>query len=321
MLASAIPIKFNEIWAASASSTYVTYPIPVTTGTAGRASLDQGFPAVTFTPVGSGGDAPDGRDMNGILQQITAWSQWQQIGGPITYDSAIQTAISGYPKGAVVQSATTAGKFWLSTADSNATNPDTGGGGWAVYNNSYTAGSGLALSSGAFSIATGGIVSSMIAAGAVTNTTMAAMAANTVKANITGGSAAPTDVSQSAFVAWLGTPFTGKFTSSQVGLGSTSAVAAHGLGAQPFGWSASLICTDAGGDQNFAQNQQILLPATTNNGVSGGSQPFGTISVFADSSAVYASYDTSSIWVANASTGARGQIVPSKWRLIFRAWL
>jgi hypothetical protein len=36
----------------------------------------------------------------------------------------------GYPRGAIVQSATVLGRFWVSTADNNTTNPDTGGANW-----------------------------------------------------------------------------------------------------------------------------------------------------------------------------------------------
>jgi len=42
------------------------------------ASLTDGFPPLTFVPVAQGGCPPFGSDFNGILRQITQWSQWMQ---------------------------------------------------------------------------------------------------------------------------------------------------------------------------------------------------------------------------------------------------
>lgn len=96
----------------------------------GRASLHDGFPPDTFLPLITGGVPPFGADFNGILNEITAITQWQQAGGFFVYDSTFSTTIGGYPKGAVLQSANGAG-LWLSTVENNTTNPDTGGAGWA----------------------------------------------------------------------------------------------------------------------------------------------------------------------------------------------
>ena len=134
MNAADIPAKFGIYWAASASSSYVR-PIPNTVQQPTfpyAASAPTGFPALTFVPTGAGGEGPDGRDMNGILQQITAWIQWQNAGGAINYDATFQGQIGGYPIGALVGSLTTPGFIWRSTADSNTTNPDTGGAGWVA---------------------------------------------------------------------------------------------------------------------------------------------------------------------------------------------
>jgi hypothetical protein len=72
--------------------------------------------------------------MNGILKEMTAWDQWIQAGGTlaITYDSSFSTSVSGYPKGAVLAS-TTAGKYWLNTADGNTVNPDGAGTNWVDF--------------------------------------------------------------------------------------------------------------------------------------------------------------------------------------------
>ena len=131
MQSSNIPSKIPLPFANAAGPSYVN-TIPVTSQigiTNGRASLADGFPPLTFTPIASGGVPPFGSDMNGILKEITAIQQWQEAGGFFIYDSAFSTTIGGYPKGAILQSANTAG-LWVSTAENNTTDPDNGGAGW-----------------------------------------------------------------------------------------------------------------------------------------------------------------------------------------------
>ena len=107
-----------------------TIPVASQIGVAdGRASYTDGFPPLTRTPVVAGGVPPFGTDMNGILNAITAIQQWVSAGGTFKYDSAFSTAIGGYPKGAVLQKADSSGS-WISTAENNTANPDTGGAGW-----------------------------------------------------------------------------------------------------------------------------------------------------------------------------------------------
>lgn len=126
-----IPVKFNIPFAASAGGGY-TIQVPQASQigiTNGAASLTDGFPPLTFLPVGAGGVPPWGRDFNGILNQVTKWSQWGAAGGTPLYDAAFSTAIGGYPKGAILQS-TTAGLAWLNKIDDNTSNPDSGGSNW-----------------------------------------------------------------------------------------------------------------------------------------------------------------------------------------------
>lgn len=132
MQVSQIPVKLPIAFASSAGAGFVRQ-VPTVSQIgiqAGAASLTDGFPPVTFLPIGSGGTPPFGADTNGILRQITQWQQWVQAGGPIAYDASFSTSIGGYPKGATVASATTFGTFWVSTADNNTTNPDAGGANW-----------------------------------------------------------------------------------------------------------------------------------------------------------------------------------------------
>ena len=133
MIAAGIPYKFTLPWAKNAGGAYIQNPIPSTTATPGRASFDQGYPAVTFTPVSAGGIPPFGADTNGILFALSAWAQWQQAGGAVPWDSSFASGISGYPLGAIVANATVNGFFWLNGTDGNTTNPDAGGAGWTGF--------------------------------------------------------------------------------------------------------------------------------------------------------------------------------------------
>lgn len=132
MQASGIPAKNAIRFAEYATSSYVrAVPVPSQTGTTpGAASFADGFPPITFILESAGGIPPDGRDMNGILQQLTSWSRWTAAGGPIAYDATFSAAIGGYPNGAIVRSAAVVGREWLSVVDNNVTNPDAGGAGW-----------------------------------------------------------------------------------------------------------------------------------------------------------------------------------------------
>ena len=128
---SGIPAKFPIPFANNAGGSYIrTIPQASQIGiTAGAASLHDGFPPLCFTPISGGGVPPFGQDMNGILNEISAWSQWFQAGGPIQYDAAFATAIGGYPNGAMLINATFDG-VWVCTADNTTSNPDTGGANW-----------------------------------------------------------------------------------------------------------------------------------------------------------------------------------------------
>ena len=127
-----IPTKIPVPFGYAAGAGEITTPIPTASQIGivnGRASLHDGFPPDTFLPLTTGGVPPFGADFNGILNEITSITQWQQAGGFFPYDSTFSTAISGYPIGAVIQAANYQG-FWLNTTNGNTTNPDTGGAGW-----------------------------------------------------------------------------------------------------------------------------------------------------------------------------------------------
>ena len=122
MLASQIPTKIPLPFANSGTKNAI--PTASQIGVvAGAASLTDGFPPLTFTPLASGGVPPAGADFNGIFNLITAVQQWQSAGGIFKYDSAFSTSIGGYPKGAILLS-TSNDTQWLNLLDSNTTDPD-----------------------------------------------------------------------------------------------------------------------------------------------------------------------------------------------------
>jgi hypothetical protein len=172
---SNIPTKYAHVFGSSA-----TYIRTVSDGSnigvsgkAGWASFVDGFPPLTQQPVGSGGIPPWIQDFNGLLNVMTAWQQWQQAGGPITYDSAFQSSVGGYPKGCVVQSATIFGQSWISTTDNNTTNPDSGGAGWVS----------TTLSVPAYALDTSGTVNNIVASLSPA-TTGGLIAGNTIRIKI-----------------------------------------------------------------------------------------------------------------------------------------
>ncbi|WP_230958581.1 hypothetical protein [Burkholderia territorii] len=99
--------------------------------TPGAASLNDGFPPLTFTPIAAGGVPPAGADFNGILNLITQSLRWQHAGGQYSYNStfANDANVGGYPRGAVVMRADNSG-MWINQTDNNTANPDTVGTGW-----------------------------------------------------------------------------------------------------------------------------------------------------------------------------------------------
>lgn len=99
--------------------------------TAGAASLTDGFPPLTRTPIAGGGVPPSGLDMNGILFEISAMARWMNAGGSFPYDStfANDTNVNGYPKGALVLRTDGLG-HWLNIIENNTSDPEAGGAGW-----------------------------------------------------------------------------------------------------------------------------------------------------------------------------------------------
>lgn len=96
--------------------------------TAGAASLTDGFPPLTRTPIAAGGVPPSGLDMNGILFQLSAILRWANAGGGYAYDAAFATDsnVGGYPKGARIMRSDGLG-YWFNTVENNTTDPEAAG--------------------------------------------------------------------------------------------------------------------------------------------------------------------------------------------------
>lgn len=128
-----IPLRLPVAFAQNAGVTYINYPLPIPSQIGiinGAASFNDGFPPLTMTPLSAGGIPPDGRDMNSVLNMISAWIRWYDAGGPIGFDSSFSGTVGGYPAGAILSSNSTLGAFWFNQIDANGTNPDGGGSNW-----------------------------------------------------------------------------------------------------------------------------------------------------------------------------------------------
>ena len=119
-----VPLAF------AAGGAFNTIPEASQIGTnPGGASLVDGFPPLTRTPIAAGGIPPSGLDMNGVLNLITQSIRWAHGGGRYAYNAtfAADVNVGGYPSGSILMSADGQGS-WLSTADNNTDNPDAGPG-------------------------------------------------------------------------------------------------------------------------------------------------------------------------------------------------
>jgi len=122
MLIANIPAQLLTAFSAAGNKA----AIPQTTASTSRASYALGFPPLNMTPLADGGVAPDGRDMNGILYEVSNAAMWAQAMGVMPFDAAF-AASAGYPNGALVQYS---GSIWRSTADSNSVTPSAVSANW-----------------------------------------------------------------------------------------------------------------------------------------------------------------------------------------------
>lgn len=112
--------------------------IPQSGGAAGAATLTDGFPPETMVPVIAGGIPPDGKDMNGVLFELSDMGRWANAGAEYTFDPGFSAAIGGYPSGAKLLSSDGKGVF-ISEIDDNTANPEVVSTKWVGFSNYHGA--------------------------------------------------------------------------------------------------------------------------------------------------------------------------------------
>jgi hypothetical protein len=277
MLISGIPYKFTYVWGVNASAPqYLTTPIPATS-TSPAASQQLGFPPATANPSGT---PPNINDFNGIFNYLSLWSQWQQAGSPVVYDSTFSANVGGYPQNALLASSLYAGVLWISTIDNNLTDPDTGGANWTQYpargEAIFTASGSWTCPNGVTSVLAqlwggggggGGVLgiaeSSGGSGGGYTRKRLAVVPGTvytvTVGAGGAGGTGAPTNGSAGGTTSFLTLSATGGGPGYASTSGGQSTTSAGGVG--------------SGGDLNLSGTSGS--GSITNGGGAGGASPFG----------------------------------------------
>lgn len=221
--------------------------------TPGAASLNDGFPPLTFTPIAAGGVPPAGADFNGILNLLSQTIRWQNAGGLFGYNAAFATDanVGGYPRGALLLRSDQSGA-WLNQTDNNTTNPDTGGAGWAAAFMSGIVGQARNV---AMSVATAGATGSLTADEIVVSTALGGqkfvLGGFNKTINLGTIGAGGLDVAGNApangFVAIYAiyNPTTGASALLATNATSAKAPEVYGGGAMPSGYTASALVSIA----------------------------------------------------------------------------
>ena len=105
--------------------------IPVTTTQQGSASMEKGFPEKNMQPRSLGGIPPSGKDMNGILNQLSSHQVFLNAGGMYRFDPAY-AASEGYAAGSVLQLDDGLSAV-ISLVNGNSNNPNESMTGWGAY--------------------------------------------------------------------------------------------------------------------------------------------------------------------------------------------
>lgn len=126
MLQANAPVQLITPFAQGATGSLINAVplVPYGGQPAGQTAYSTGFTITNFTPIASGGIPPWGADMNGLLNAATLAQIYLQAGYVYPFNATFSSGVGGYPNGARVAYANGLGT-WISTADSNTTNPDT----------------------------------------------------------------------------------------------------------------------------------------------------------------------------------------------------
>lgn len=102
------------------------------------ASIQEGFPPITMMPKKNGGQPPEGKDFNGILNLVSQFYFFTQNGGTYTFNQSVSDAIGGYPEGARLWYVDDNGQASLlrstkgNNTDNFVTNPEVIGTSWVL---------------------------------------------------------------------------------------------------------------------------------------------------------------------------------------------
>ena len=106
--------------------------VAVESTAANAATYKKGFPAVTMTPIAVGGQPPSGKDMNGVLYELSSHIAYMNKGGQYKFDADFCEEIGGYDIGAIVLSDDGMTEY-INTVANNKTNPNTSSStGWKI---------------------------------------------------------------------------------------------------------------------------------------------------------------------------------------------
>lgn len=137
MNSSDTPSRITKAFGVNGLRNAIATDSTTATDSSGVATFDKGFPEVTMKPLSAGGIPPSGKDFNGVFYSTTLQQQWYNAGMTYPFSSDFATAVSGYPKGAIVPSSALTGQ-WLNLNESNITPPESSSGattGWVPLNN------------------------------------------------------------------------------------------------------------------------------------------------------------------------------------------
>lgn len=82
----------------ASSSTALKNQIPDEPTGSYLASVQEGFPPITMLPQEQGGEAPDGKDFNGLFNLMSQFYYYTQNGGTYTFVPEVSDAIGGIVK-------------------------------------------------------------------------------------------------------------------------------------------------------------------------------------------------------------------------------